>query len=543
MLPLFPVRGGNPHGPNTVVSKILQCTSVKIEHYEGAPATICEFCNTRLEDWQAFREQCVGTDEYLKTTYRSIFCPSGTYFPGEPSTATQGYDQQTPNGATIFNTSTPTASVPAADGGNYEVLMDDGSDLLEPQRHQPAQVQQQNQTYDEDDYFDEYDNEDDSTGPEQQVMPVMKQHNGVRVPKWSREFGAKLNTLLHVVGGDRPHQCKVCRKRFLRRPHCRRHVAQAHPLEVEEVKLTSNWQTSYRRRFYTATAPIQRVMEPVPPSPVPREEQYDPTPDRPHQCEVCKKCFKRVQHLRRHKTAHLQIEIDRSEIMRGIYDQQKAQQQLETLVPQSPQETSLTNGVSQSKAAPEDDDVIALSDDDDDEPVGDDDDMGEEISPEEFNGFAHFLDPVTVTANVVPEIEQQPEEKRPRLSDIPHLYDSGDDDDGDILTKNGTIRRRAPPMEKIPGERPYQCKECNKTFKRSDHLKSHLKTHTEATEFNCEYCDKGFRYRQNFLIHMKNKTCLGERSNRFQGHMMTITPTPSKEEEDFNEDDDVVLGD
>lgn len=30
MLPLFPVRGGNPLGPNTVVSKILQCTTVKV---------------------------------------------------------------------------------------------------------------------------------------------------------------------------------------------------------------------------------------------------------------------------------------------------------------------------------------------------------------------------------------------------------------------------------------------------------------------------------------------------------------------------------
>lgn len=34
MLPLFPVRGGNPYAPNTVVSKILLCTSIKVREWK-----------------------------------------------------------------------------------------------------------------------------------------------------------------------------------------------------------------------------------------------------------------------------------------------------------------------------------------------------------------------------------------------------------------------------------------------------------------------------------------------------------------------------
>lgn len=505
MLPLFPVRGGNPHGPNTVVSKILQCTTVKIDHYEGAPVTICEFCSTRLEDWQAFREQCVGTDEYLKANYRHIFFPNEPMAHFQESQHSEGLAELSQNGD---------------DSGNYLI----GEEI-------PLDEMMQQQQDDE--YYDNSYDDGDDLNESETLVQQMNRQNGIRVPKWSKEFGAKLNSLLHVVGGERPHQCKICRKRFLRRPHCRRHVAQAHPAEIDDVKLPKNWQLLVRRRFVFSKAPVQPVIEPVPPPPAMREDSYEPTPERPHQCEVCKKCFKRSQHLRRHKTAHLQIEIDRSEIMRGIQEQQKAQQQLEALISHpEPSENSNGNGTVHGD---DEDDVIALSDEDD-EPAADEEDMGEEISPEEFNGFGHFLE-----GNGIGQSEE-PDAKRPRLSDIPHLYYSSDEN-GDSLTKNGTVRRRAPPMEKIPGERPYQCKQCHKTFKRSDHLKSHMKTHTDETEFSCEYCEKGFRYRQNYLIHMKNKTCLGERGGRLRGHMMpALQPKPGMKTSQAD-DDEEVLGD
>ncbi|XP_058830367.1 spalt-like protein sem-4 [Topomyia yanbarensis] len=500
MLPLFPVRGGNPFAPHTVVSKILNCTTVKIEHYDGAPVTICEFCNTRLEDWHTFREQCIGTDEYLKVKYRHIF------FPGAPVHPSQTVET-TPQQKSSFSTS-------PQNGG------DDSQSYLIGEEVPLEDMMQQNDHY----YDNSYEDVDDAQESDS-VAPQISVQNGIRVPKWSKEFGAKLNTLLHVVGGERPHQCKICRKRFLRRPHCRRHVAQAHPAEIDEVRLPKNWVAMVRRRFVFSKAPVQRVLEPVPPPPAVREDQYEPTPNRPHQCEVCKKCFKRMQHLRRHKTSHLQIEIDRSEIMRGIQEQQKAQQQLKQLI--SP--TAATNGAVINGSA--DDDIIALSDEED---------MGEEISPEEFNGLGDFADEEENSIS-----NEQPE-KPPRLSDIPHLYYSDDDNSNSFngtsaFTKYGTIRQRAPPMEKMPGERPYQCKLCHKTFKRTDHLKSHMRIHSKDTPFNCDWCQKGFRYRQNYLIHMKNKTCISERG-KFQGHPMPrLLPKPGIET--VANGNEMVLGD
>lgn len=385
-----------------------------------------------------------------------------------------------------------------------------------------------------------YDDEQDETEHESLIQQLNRR---IRVPKWSKEFAAKLNSLLHVVGGERPHQCKVCRKRFLRRPHCRRHVAQAHVAVIESVKLPPNWELTAGRRFVFAREPIQKVMEPVPPSPPPREEHYEPSYERPHQCEVCKKCFKRSQHLRRHRTSHLQIEIDRSEIMRGITEQQRAQQQLQTLTTSQPEAAGpITNGNGRQdqaiKAEDDDDDVIALSDDDDD--------MGEEISPEEFIGGQFTLETNEAANVVVPEPPEPP--KHPRLSDIPHIFYGSDDDfdeedERQFITKNGTIRKRAPPMPKLPGERPYQCRKCKKLFKRSDHLKSHLKTHQKETEYQCDWCLKGFRYRQNYLIHVKNKTCFtNDKGGLLRGHPMS-NPVSHSGSSSRSSSRDEVLGD
>uniref|UniRef100_A0AAG5DJ45 ZAD domain-containing protein n=1 Tax=Anopheles atroparvus TaxID=41427 RepID=A0AAG5DJ45_ANOAO len=88
MLPIFPIRGGNPNNPASMVNRIYQCTSLKLEPREGIPSTICELCTVRLEDWYAFREQCLGSDEYLRVAFAHLHCSEGQmaqYMPQFPS--------------------------------------------------------------------------------------------------------------------------------------------------------------------------------------------------------------------------------------------------------------------------------------------------------------------------------------------------------------------------------------------------------------------------------------------------------------------------
>lgn len=58
-------------------------------------------------------------------------------------------------------------------------------------------------------------------------------------------------------------------------------------------------------------------------------------------------------------------------------------------------------------------------------------------------------------------------------------------------------------MKLHTGETKYQCSLCDSAFIRSDHLKSHMKTHDLAKPFQCPLCNRGYATSAALTSHMQ----------------------------------------
>ncbi|XP_062304671.1 zinc finger protein 135-like isoform X2 [Osmerus eperlanus] len=68
--------------------------------------------------------------------------------------------------------------------------------------------------------------------------------------------------------------------------------------------------------------------------------------------------------------------------------------------------------------------------------------------------------------------------------------------------KNMTLPMEGMPQGSHAGEKPYQCLECNKTFRWKSHFLAHMRTHTGEKPYQCLECKKSFSMKGTLLIHM-----------------------------------------
>ena len=77
------------------------------------------------------------------------------------------------------------------------------------------------------------------------------------------------------------------------------------------------------------------------------------------------------------------------------------------------------------------------------------------------------------------------------------------------LVTNVQVHSNKNHMKTHTGEKPYKCKQCEKSFSHSQNLISHRRTHTGEKPFRCEICDKSFTQASDLKSH--NRTHTGEK--------------------------------
>ncbi|XP_063960034.1 uncharacterized protein LOC129266487 [Lytechinus pictus] len=70
------------------------------------------------------------------------------------------------------------------------------------------------------------------------------------------------------------------------------------------------------------------------------------------------------------------------------------------------------------------------------------------------------------------------------------------------ISKGLSLKSRSHEIPKQLYTRPYACAQCGKRFKRTNHLKEHMYTHTGKKPFECSLCPKSFRRRTDLVEHL-----------------------------------------
>uniref|UniRef100_A0A182JI72 C2H2-type domain-containing protein n=1 Tax=Anopheles atroparvus TaxID=41427 RepID=A0A182JI72_ANOAO len=382
----------------------------KLEPREGIPSTICELCTVRLEDWYAFREQCLGSDEYLRVAFAHLHCSEGQmaqYMPQFPSQQ----QRLTGNGTSesAARPSPPTSSPPEGSSSRSSSLAKRRKSIFEwtlgdgkgNNTDQKVIVEVLGDGVTAGDGQSTQNERSDNQGSYEPIP--LADHGGDKPPMegrvfppdvsslleeatWSKEYCARVNSLMVMVNGTRPYRCKICQKLFKNRSNLRRHIKISHSDEVIEGESPppecydfghiqrKGGSASAGASFPSAEQQPAQNGHPLSEGGAvkrKRRSNTDPPIVGPHKCHICPRSFKMPAHLAVHMKTHQRVE----EVPPTPFEQRLQQQLLQH---QQQQQREDDEGLSDSRRSSvvsrkteiEPTDIIQLSDDDEDD--GDD---------------------------------------------------------------------------------------------------------------------------------------------------------------------------
>ncbi|XP_052869253.1 sal-like protein 2 [Anopheles cruzii] len=536
--PIFPVRGGKITNPSAVVNKIRQCTSLKLEPGISGPQSICELCSVRLEDWYAFREQCLGTDEYLRAGLMG---------------STKGLaDEQPVAGFQLSFNEPATESAPPS--SFYATSASLSMAMRRKSTFEYAIPETGNEM-----------TEDCDTGADngainhsfesEPVSSLRSSPAALSQSDWMSEYRACVEAQSAGESSARPHKCMLCKKQFKLKMNLRRHIRYNHNAEMGDSYSAAL--ESHSVEGATTNGPDAAQQSSAPPATLLVAK---------HTCEVCSRTFKMAAHLAMHKKTHQSLDTERTKCQKS-----------DTVAPQIDGRSSRSGR----KTDIEPSDIIQLSDDDEDDHHRDN--RAQEDATDGGAGNGHQVNDDELDDGFDEE-EGSLKSSDTKNGDMSMATDpsslaiveiGADDEEDETATRNGdgarsvsgtgvtpppprlsppvlvlssrpgplSSKRRyittttgeaagmlvssakratpsispTPPVncrQSIPGPvpkaaTPFRCLFCQETFPREDAMRAHMKTHQNdaAVPFRCPVCRKGFRYRQNYIIHVENQTC------------------------------------
>jgi hypothetical protein len=100
-----------------------------------------------------------------------------------------------------------------------------------------------------------------------------------------------------------------------------------------------------------------------------------------------------------------------------------------------------------------------------------------------------------------------------------------------------SVKHKINTGETVKTEKVHSCKECDKTFSRSDSLNRHMKTHSNSEmvhDYKCNLCNKTFRDKFNLRSHLSGSIHLAKAGEKVKSKLVELqTLEHMKDSEEF----------